>query len=98
VGVRLARRGGRAGEVVRAAAAVVSNASAWDTQRLLPPGAAPAAWRSEALQTPRTGSFVHLHAGAHPPPPPPRPAQGPAGRRARPTCGSAWQGAALAGQ
>jgi len=50
---------------VRAAAAVVSNASAWDTQRLLPPGAAPAAWRSEALQTPRTGSFVHLHAGAH---------------------------------
>jgi len=70
VGVRLARRGGRAGEVVRAAAAVVSNASAWDTQRLLPPGAAPAAWRSEALQTPRTGSFVHLHAGAHPPPPP----------------------------
>ncbi len=70
MGVRLARRGGRAGEVVRAAAAVVSNASAWDTQRLLPPGAAPAAWRSEALQTPRTGSFVHLHAGAHPPPPP----------------------------
>ncbi len=64
MGVRLARRGGRAGEVVRAAAAVVSNASAWDTQRLLPPGAAPAAWRSEALQTPRTGSFVHLHAGA----------------------------------
>jgi len=72
VGVRLARRGGRAGEVVRAAAAVVSNASAWDTQRLLPPGAAPAAWRSEALQTPRTGSFVHLHAGARGPPPPPR--------------------------
>ncbi len=69
VGVRLARRGGRAGEVVRAAAAVVSNASAWDTQRLLPPGAAPAAWRSEALQTPRTGSFVHLHAGAPPSPP-----------------------------
>jgi len=72
VGVRLARRGGRAGEVVRAAAAVVSNASAWDTQRLLPPGAAPAAWRSEALQTPRTGTLVHLHAGPHPPPPPPR--------------------------
>jgi len=70
VGVRLARRGGRAGEVVRAAAAVVSNASAWDTQRLLPPGAAPAAWRSEALQTPRTGSFVHLHAGAPGAPPP----------------------------
>ncbi len=69
MGVRLARRGGRAGEVVRAAAAVVSNASAWDTQRLLPPGAAPAAWRSEALQTPRTGSFVHLHAGAHAGPP-----------------------------
>lgn len=68
VGVRLAPRGGRgergSGEVIRARRAVVSNASAWDTQRLLPPGAAPPAWRDEALQTPRTGSFVHLHAGA----------------------------------
>ena len=65
VGVRLAPRGKRGGEVIRARRAVVSNASAWDTQRLLPPGAAPPAWREQALQTPRTGSFVHLHAGPH---------------------------------
>lgn len=68
VGVRLAPRGERRGEVIRARHAVVSNASAWDTQRLLPPGAAPPAWRDQALQTPRTGSFVHLHAGLHEPP------------------------------
>lgn len=64
-GVRL--RGNRAPggrpEVIRARKAVVSNASVWDTQRLLPEGAVPAASRQQSMDTPRTGSFVHLHLG-----------------------------------
>ncbi|KAL4428462.1 hypothetical protein ABPG75_002551 [Micractinium tetrahymenae] len=64
-GVRL--RGNRAPggrpEVIRARKAVVSNASVWDTQRLLPEGAVPASFRQQSLDTPRTGSFVHLHLG-----------------------------------
>ncbi len=66
MGVRLAKRGSRQQdhEVIRADKAVVSNASVWDTQRLLPPGAAPASWRQQAMTTPQTGSFVHLHLGA----------------------------------
>ena len=66
MGVRLAKRGSRQQdhEVIRAERAVVSNASVWDTQRLLPLGAAPASWRQQAMTTPQTGSFVHLHLGA----------------------------------
>ena len=63
-GVRL-RRGGR---FVRAKKGVVSNASVWDTAKLLPkelvessPQAAAEA--RAAMQTPMTGSFVHLHLG-----------------------------------
>ncbi|KAK9903392.1 hypothetical protein WJX75_004649 [Coccomyxa subellipsoidea] len=65
VGVRLAKRGSRqqGHEVIRAARAVISNASVWDTQRLLPTGAAPDSWRKQAMNTPQTGSFVHLHLG-----------------------------------
>jgi hypothetical protein len=64
-GVRLAPRGSKAPrhEVIRARRAVISNASVWDTQRLLPGGAAPPSWRKEALGTPMTGSFMHLHLG-----------------------------------
>ena len=42
---------GGGGEVVHARRGVVSNASVWDTQRLLPPGTGPAIWRerSEAM-------------------------------------------------
>lgn len=58
VGVRL--RGGRE---VRARKAVVSNASAWDTARLLPPGTVPDAWRQGVEDLPDTASFVHLHLG-----------------------------------
>lgn len=65
MGVRLAKRGSRqqGQEIIRARRAVISNASVWDTQRLLPAGAAPASWRQEAMTTPQTGSFVHLHLG-----------------------------------
>ena len=66
VGVRLRGRnavGSSGSEVLRARRAVISNASVWDTQRLLPEGTVPAAGRAEALATPRTGSFMHLHLG-----------------------------------
>lgn len=66
VGVRLAKRNSRSQdrhEVIRASGAVISNASVWDTQKLLPRGAAPQKWRQESLATPMTGSFMHLHLG-----------------------------------
>ncbi|KXZ49671.1 hypothetical protein GPECTOR_20g528 [Gonium pectorale] len=50
-------------EVIRARLGVVSNASVWDTQRLLPEGAAPPEWRRKAEATPALDSFVHLHLG-----------------------------------
>ena len=55
--------GGSKADVIRARMGVVSNASCWDTVRLLPPGAVPAAWRAQREATPQTGSFVHLHLG-----------------------------------
>ena len=65
MGVRLAKRNSKQDrhEVVRASRAVVSNASVWDTQKLLPRGAAPAKWQQKSLDTPMTGSFMHLHLG-----------------------------------
>ena len=67
VGVRLEGRGSRGqgeGAVIRARRGVVSNASVWDTQALLPAeGGGDPGWRREALGTPRTGSFMHLHLG-----------------------------------
>ena len=72
-GVVLQGRGGRASsngngaaeqsEVIRAQQGVISNASVWDTMRLLPSGAAPQQWMQECSQTPQTGSFMHLHLG-----------------------------------
>ncbi|KAI7837615.1 hypothetical protein COHA_008541 [Chlorella ohadii] len=64
-GVRLRGSGGSGGrpEIVRAKRAVVSNASVWDTMRLLPQGAVSDDYRKECTATPRTGSFVHLHLG-----------------------------------
>jgi phytoene dehydrogenase-like protein len=35
----------------------------WDTQRLLPAGALPASYRTQALATPECDSFLHLHLG-----------------------------------
>eukprot|EP00897_Mesotaenium_endlicherianum_P006473 jgi/Mesen1/5854/ME000298S05133 len=57
-GVRL-----RNGQVVRAKKAVVSNASVWDTMRLVPPAALGAEYRQVASGTPQCESFMHLHLG-----------------------------------
>ena len=57
-GVRL-----RNGRVIRARTAVVSNASIWNTRRLLPEGAVPA-WGAEAVESvAQCESFLHLHVG-----------------------------------
>jgi phytoene dehydrogenase-like protein len=50
-------------QVISASEAVVSNASVWDTQRLLPAGVAPAEWAHTAAATPTIASFMHLHLG-----------------------------------
>ena len=58
VGVRL-----KSGEEVRAPV-VLSNASVWDTyNHLIPPGAVPQKEREEAIGTPHSESFMHLHLG-----------------------------------
>eukprot|EP00850_Spirogloea_muscicola_P020807 SM000227S07453 [mRNA] locus=s227:188035:190519:+ [translate_table: standard] len=57
-GVRL-----RSGQVVRARKAVVSNASIWDTMRLLPPDIIPAAYKQSVESTPQCESLMHLHLG-----------------------------------
>jgi phytoene dehydrogenase-like protein len=49
--------------VIRARKSVVSNASVWDTQRLLPTGTAPPEWAKAASETPAIESFMHLHLG-----------------------------------
>ena len=57
VGVRL-----RNGQEIRAAKAVVSNASIWDTLSLIPEGVLPHFVRERA-NTPECESFMHLHLG-----------------------------------
>ena len=57
VGVRL-----RGGKEFRASRAVVSNASVWDTLKLLPEGAVPKRFRARQA-TPECDSFMHLHLG-----------------------------------
>ena len=52
--------------IIRTAKGVVSNASVWDTQSLLPhQDITPKQqqWSEEAERTPQTGSFMHLHLG-----------------------------------
>ena len=57
-GVRL-----RNGRVLRARKAVISNASIWNTRRLLPEGAVPE-WGPEAVdKVGQCESFLHLHVG-----------------------------------
>ncbi|MEO0988110.1 MAG: NAD(P)/FAD-dependent oxidoreductase [Cyanobacteria bacterium J06639_14] len=57
-GVRL-----RSGEILQAKRAVVSNASVWDTFKLLPENALPRAFRQQRQATPPCDSFMHLHLG-----------------------------------
>ena len=69
VGVRVKPNTPRAEGVpqeIRGHRGVVSNASVWDTQRLLPGQPSQADWRAEAVATPMTNSFMHLHLGAMP--------------------------------
>lgn len=58
VGVRL-----RGGQFIRARKAVVSNASMWDTLRLLPNEALPKSYQERIRSTPQCDSFMHLHLG-----------------------------------
>jgi phytoene dehydrogenase-like protein len=58
VGVRL-----RGGKEIRARRAVVSNASVWDTLKLLPEGAVPKQFQAKRQATPECDSFMHLHLG-----------------------------------
>lgn len=53
----------RNGRVVRARCAVVSNASVWDTLKLLPDGVWPERDRAKRQSTPACHSFMHLHLG-----------------------------------
>jgi phytoene dehydrogenase-like protein len=53
------RRGGQ----VRARRAVISNATVWNTLKLVPSGALPEDYCREAAAAPQTESIVHLHLG-----------------------------------
>ncbi len=53
----------RGGKRVKAKRAVISNASIWDTIRLLPENTLPKEEYEKKDDTPMTGSFVHLHLG-----------------------------------
>nr|ATQ36031.1 prolycopene isomerase-like3 [Sargassum fusiforme] len=57
-GVRL-----RGGKVVRASRSVVSNASIWDTLKLVPEGALPKEFVEEREALPQCKSFMHVHLG-----------------------------------
>ena len=50
-------------QFVRARKAVVSNASMWDTLKLLPKEVVPKSYRDRIDMTPRCESFTHLHLG-----------------------------------
>lgn len=43
--------------------AVISNASVWDTLKLVPADRLPEQWRRERADTPACPSFMHLHVG-----------------------------------
>jgi carotene isomerase len=58
IGVQL-----RDGKVIRSRQAVISNASVWDTLKLLPETAVPSAFRTARQHTPACDSFLHLHLG-----------------------------------
>lgn len=58
VGVKL-----RNGKVLQARQAVISNASIWDTLKLVPQGALPSRFVEQRQATPACDSFMHLHLG-----------------------------------
>ncbi|GAB4384425.1 MAG: NAD(P)/FAD-dependent oxidoreductase [Elainellaceae cyanobacterium] len=58
VGVRL-----RNGKRIHARRSVVSNASVWDTLKLLPAGSVPKPFIEQRQATPECDSFMHLHLG-----------------------------------
>lgn len=58
VGVKL-----QSGEIISATKAVVSNTSAWDLLKLLPPGSVPAKFRQQRQSIAACHSFMHLHLG-----------------------------------
>ncbi|MFN6562031.1 MAG: phytoene desaturase family protein [Nostoc sp. ChiSLP01] len=58
VGVRLGDR-----QEIRARKAVISNASVWDTLKLLPENAVSKHFRAQRQATPECDSFMHLHLG-----------------------------------
>ena len=51
------------GKTITATKAVISNASVWDTLKLIPDGALPNSWVKERANTPECESFMHLHVG-----------------------------------
>lgn len=51
------------GTVLGASQAVISNASVWDTLKLLPRGAVSPRWQTQRQLTPECDSFMHLHLG-----------------------------------
>ncbi|QLE59460.1 NAD(P)/FAD-dependent oxidoreductase [Nostoc sp. TCL26-01] len=53
----------RDGREIRARRAVVSNASVWDTLKLLPDETLPQKFRHQRQATPECDSFMHLHLG-----------------------------------
>ena len=50
-------------QMFKAKRAVISNASVWDTTKLLPEGALTSDEVTAKMSTPMTGSFVHLYLG-----------------------------------
>ncbi|KAM3683144.1 hypothetical protein ACJW31_12G124700 [Castanea mollissima] len=53
----------RSGQFVRAKKAVISNASTWDTLKLLPKEVVPKSYLDRVNTTPQCESFMHLHLG-----------------------------------
>jgi len=60
VGVNL-----RSGKEIEARKAVISNASVWDTLKLIPKGVMPKGFREQRQAIPECESFMHLHLGIH---------------------------------
>lgn len=50
-------------QFIRARKAVVSNASMWDTLKLLPKEVVPKSYSDRIISTPQCESFMHLHLG-----------------------------------
>lgn len=53
----------RGNKTIRASKAVISNASVWDTLKLLPKNSVPDSFRQQRQATPECDSFMHLHLG-----------------------------------